>query len=153
LKRSAMRMTPRGGKIQPPDLPGLGNPKPAPPNCHGLVERRGGVPLWFVRRRQRVGYGYAQTRSDDLPAAPETVTLGPIGAREAADVAACVAAAARWASGRAAAVRVSVPGPHPSLGPLLAHGLQIHDLDLFCSTPGWRFVDVRCYLPSGGDLF
>jgi hypothetical protein len=100
-----------------------------------------------------VGYGYAQTHSDDLPAAPETVTLGPIGAREAADAAACVAAAVRWASGRAAAVRVSVPGPHPSLGPLLAHGLQIHDLDLFCSTPGLRFVDVRRYLPSGGDLF
>jgi hypothetical protein len=81
------------------------------------------------------------------------VTLGPIGARQAGDAAGCVAAAVHWASARAAVVRVCVPGPHPALGLLLAHGFRIHDVDIFCSTQAPRFTDVRRYLPSGGDLF
>lgn len=45
------------------------------------VRRRGGVPLWFARRGEVVGYGMAQTRSDDLLRYPDAVTLGPIGTR------------------------------------------------------------------------
>jgi hypothetical protein len=32
-----MRVTPRDGKFQPPYLPALGSPKPAPPDCYGLL--------------------------------------------------------------------------------------------------------------------
>jgi GNAT superfamily N-acetyltransferase len=117
------------------------------------VEQRGGVPLWFVRHGQRVGYGYVQTRSDDVLGGPETLTVGPIGVRSEADALPCVTAAGRWASDRATAIRVSVPGPHPALGPLLALGLRIHDIDTFCSTHAAPFTDVSRYLPSGGDLF
>jgi len=81
------------------------------------------------------------------------VTVGPVGTPEAADAAACVAAAVRWVGARGVAVRVSVPGPHPALGPLLVLGLRIHGTDIFCSTHAPSFADVRRYLPSGGDLF
>jgi hypothetical protein len=115
------------------------------------IAHRGGVPLWFVRNGKRVGYGYAQTLSDDLPSASETVTVGPVGTRGDAD--ACVLAAVRWASERAPTIRVALPAPHPALPPLLDLGLRIHDVDTFCSTREPTFIDARCYVPSGGDLF
>jgi GNAT superfamily N-acetyltransferase len=127
--------------------------RPRPQDHAYWVERRDGVPLWFVRHGQRVAYGYAQRNSDDLPDAPETLTIGPIGARTPADAVACVVAAVRWGAGQAPEVRISVPGPHPALALLLEFGLRIRDVDTFCSTHVPRFADVRRYLPPGGDLY
>ena len=117
------------------------------------VGKRGGVPFWFLRRGQKVGYGYAQTLSDDVVAAPDTLTLGPLGVADGADAAACVMTALHWVKRRAAQVRISVPAPHSALGPLLELGLHIHDVDTFCSSDEPDFVDVRRYIPSGSDLF
>lgn len=126
----------------------------ARPRDHAYwIQKRAAVALWFVRHGRRVGYGYSQMHSDDLPDAPQTATVGPIGAKTKADAAACVAAAVHWASDRAPAVRLTVPGPHPSLRLLLSAGLRIHDADTFCSTRAARFTDPRRYLPASGDLF
>src|SRR5205814_977799 len=74
------------------------------------VRDRGGIPLWLARRGEVIGYGYVQTRSDDLLQHPDALTLGPIGARTEADAAACVLAALGWAKGRAPEARIPTPG-------------------------------------------
>jgi len=100
-----------------------------------------------------VGYGVAQTRSDDLLRHPEAVTLGPIGARAREDAAACALAAVRWARERAAFTRIGITGPHPALEPLLIIGFRVAAVETFCSTADEPFVHVQRYIPSGGDLF
>lgn len=117
------------------------------------VERRGGTPLWFTRHGERVGYGYAQTHSDDLLQEPQTITFGPIGTRVATDAIACVAAALRWGRTCGTTARLGVPGLHPALAPLLQAGFRIAEAATFCSTTVESFLDVQRYLPSGGDLF
>jgi GNAT superfamily N-acetyltransferase len=117
------------------------------------VQRRGGLPLWFLHLGEVVGYGFAQTRSDDLLAHPDAITLGPIGARTPEQAEACAYAAVEWARGRAAVARIAVTGPHPALGPLLAAGFRIGEVETFCSTDSAQFVDVQRYVSSGGDLF
>jgi hypothetical protein len=99
------------------------------------------------------GYGYAQTRSDDLLAHPDAITLGPIGAHTADQAEACTYAAVDWARARAATARIAVTGPHPALGRLLAAGFRIGEVETFCSTDDAAFVDVKRYVSSGGDLF
>jgi ribosomal protein S18 acetylase RimI-like enzyme len=117
------------------------------------VERRGGIPLWFTRHGERVGYGYLQTYSDDLLQEPRTITFGPIGTRLATDALACVAAALRWGRTCGTTARLSVPGRHPALAPLLRAGFRIAETETFCSSTESAFLDVQRYLPSGGDLF
>jgi GNAT superfamily N-acetyltransferase len=117
------------------------------------VERRGGTPLWFVLHGERVGYGYAQTYSDDLLRDPDTITLGPIGTRAATHATACVGAAVSWASARGATARIAIPGLHPALSPLLNVGFKITEVETFCSTVDDCFADVGCYVSSGSDLF
>ena len=117
------------------------------------MHRRDGVPLWFARRGRIVGYGMAQTRSDDLLRYPHAVTLGPIGTRERKDAVVCVLAAVRWARERAAMARISLTGPHPAAAPLLAAGFRIVEVETFCLTADKPFFDVQRYISSGGDLF
>jgi hypothetical protein len=97
--------------------------------------------MWFELDNRRVGYGYAQTHSDDIVREPETVTLGPIGARQTFHAGECVAAAVRWARSRAEFVRIFVPAEHPSLTHLLNMGFRIVDSDTFCSTRPLVFTD------------
>jgi hypothetical protein len=117
------------------------------------VRRRGGVPLWFARRGQRVGYGVLQTHSDDLLRSPDAVTMGPIGTRVRDDAGACVQAAVRWAREHAKVARISVTGPHPALALLLGVGFRVTAVETFCSTADRPFIDPQCYISSGGDLF
>jgi hypothetical protein len=116
------------------------------------VARRGGIPLWFERGGERVGYGYAQTISDDLPWLPGTLTLGPVGAGTAEDTRACLFAALVWARGRAPLVRLAIPSPCPALAPLIEAGAQIAYADTFCLSEGPELADFRRYVPSGSDL-
>jgi GNAT superfamily N-acetyltransferase len=116
------------------------------------VQRRGGVPMWFVRGQRVVGYGLAQTRSDDVLRQPDTITLGPMGALARADSVACVLAAVAWARDNGAAARISLLGPHPALPVLLEVGFRIAGAETFCSSAP-PVVDAERYVPSGGDLF
>jgi GNAT superfamily N-acetyltransferase len=127
--------------------------RPRPEDHAYWVRRRGGVPLWFARRGQRVGYGVLQTHSDDLLRSPDAVTLGPIGARVRDDAVACVQAAVGWVREHAKVARISVTGPHPALAPLLRLGFRVTAVETFCSTADESFVDVHRYISSGGDLF
>src|ERR1700694_4773341 len=117
------------------------------------VRRRGGVPLWFLRHGEVVGYAYAQTCSDDLLAYPGAITLGPIGAHSPERAEACTYAAVDWARARAAVARIALTGPHPALGRLLGAGFRIGEVETFCSTDGAPFVNVQRYVSSGGDMF
>jgi GNAT superfamily N-acetyltransferase len=124
------------------------------PEDHSYWRRaRGGRPCWFVRDDRVVGYGLAQTRSDDLVSSPDAITVGPIGVRQPADAVACVLAAVGWVRGYGGTARISLTGPHPALAPLLAAGFRLVERETFCLSAEAPFFDARCYLPSGSDLF
>jgi GNAT superfamily N-acetyltransferase len=117
-----------------------------------LVAQHQAIPLWFARGGRRIGYGYAQLFSPELLWRPDTLRLGPIGAASEADALACVGAAVHWARTRAAAIEISVPGPHAALAALLEARFRISDADTFMSS-GPLFFDPGCYIPSGGTFF
>jgi GNAT superfamily N-acetyltransferase len=117
------------------------------------VEQAGAVPLWFRRGATPIGYGYAQLRTPEDLWGPDTLTLGPIGARTAEDALGCAAAAVGWAGSRATTLRITVPGPHPALAPLLDAGFQITYVETFVSSAAEPFMDAACYIPASSTLF
>lgn len=117
-----------------------------------LVAQHQAIPLWFMRGSRRIGYGYAQLFSPELLWQTDTLRLGPIGATNARDALACVCAAVNWATPRAQAINISVPGPHAALAVLLEARFQISYVETFLSS-GRPFFDAGCYIPSGGTFF
>jgi GNAT superfamily N-acetyltransferase len=115
--------------------------------------RRGGRPLWFAQHGRILGYGLAQTVSDDLLGSTDAITLGPIGARRSGDAVACTLAAVNWGRERGTTLRVSVTGPHPAMPSLLTAGFRIVEVGTFCLRAEQPFVDVERYISSGSDLF
>jgi hypothetical protein len=109
------------------------------------------TPLWFRRRGVTIGYGYVRLVAE-TPLSPQTWVVGPVGVSAPEHASACVLAASRWAQQRGQTVHIDVPGPHPSLAPLLESGFQIVYVDTFHSTAITPFFDARCYIPSGPDL-
>lgn len=99
-----------------------------------LVRDRGAVPLWLVRRRERVGFAYVQTRDDEGFWHADAATVGPLGVDAAGDAAAGAVAACVWARKRAKVVQISVPGRFPGLAPLLAAGFRIVDVETVFAT-------------------
>lgn len=121
-----------------------------PPLVVRRANRGYALPLWFARRGQLIGYGFAQTRSDDVFRHPDTVTLGPpIRARTSGDAVACVRAAVQWVREHSAVARMSVTGPHPPLAALLAARFRIVEAGTFCSAADKPFVDPQRYISSG----
>lgn len=121
----------------------------ARPQDHAFwVERDEGVPLWFLRGGERVGYGYVHRRSPGFVWAPEAIALGVLGARSEDDALACVGAAIEWARPQAATLRLTIPGPHPAFAPLLAAHWAIVSVDTFSSSERLPFADPRRYLAS-----
>ncbi|HJZ47713.1 MAG TPA: GNAT family N-acetyltransferase [Roseiflexaceae bacterium] len=118
-----------------------------------LVAQHQAIPLWFGRDGETIGYGYAQRFSPELLWRPDTMRLGPIGARNEQDALACVGAALGWARSRAPAIQISVPGPHAALAALLEARLLIDDVETFLSSSDRPFFDAGCYIPSGGTFF
>jgi ribosomal protein S18 acetylase RimI-like enzyme len=118
-----------------------------------LVAQRQAIPLWFTRGRRRIGYGYAQLFSPALLWRPDTLRIGPIGARNEQDALACVSATVEWARPRAQAINISVPGSHAALATLLEARFQISYVETFLSSSDQPFFDARCYIPSGGTFF
>ena len=125
--------------------------RPRPQDHAFWVREQRGVPLWFRRGREVVGYGYARPAIRTVWT-PEKVVIGPIGSRSADDAVACVLAAAAWAWRQGPVLDVAVPGPHPALPPLLEAGFRIIYVETFCAS-GEPAVDPRWYVGSGGDLF
>jgi GNAT superfamily N-acetyltransferase len=117
-----------------------------------LVAQRQAIPLWFRRSRQPIGYGFAQLFNPAMLRRPDTLRLGPIGARNEQDALACICAAVEWARPRAPAINISVPGPHIALAALLEVRFQITYVETFLSS-GAPFFDPACYIPSGGTFF
>ncbi len=113
------------------------------------LEQRRAVPLWFRRRGQVVGYGFAHRRSPDSLWSPDALTLGPLGALTADDAAACVLAAVRWARREADVLRLALPGPHPALPLLLEGGFQITYVETFLSSSARSLFEPRRYVTSG----
>ncbi|HUZ01486.1 MAG TPA: GNAT family N-acetyltransferase [Thermomicrobiaceae bacterium] len=111
-----------------------------------------GAPLMFEWHGHVIGYGYVSGHSPGALWHPETVTLGPIGARTPTDALGCVGAAVRWAGRAAVRLSIPVPGSHPALGPLLDAGFQITYVETFCSSAREAIFDPRCYVPSGEFL-
>ncbi len=126
--------------------------RPRPEEYAYWVREQRAVSLWFRRRGDTVGYGYARLGAGTLYY-PQACTLGPIGARTPEDAVVCVAAAAGWASRRAEVLRIDLPGPHPALAPLLAAGFRIVYVETFLSTAPAPFFDARRYVASGSSLF
>ncbi len=123
------------------------------PQDHAFwADRQRGVPLWFRRGGETVGYGYVRFGMSTVWT-PEKTVVGPVGSRSADDAAACVFAAVAWARPHGSIVDVAVPGPHPSLAPLLEAGFRIIYVETFCASDSSVAVDPWRYLGSGGDLF
>ncbi|NGQ95879.1 GNAT family N-acetyltransferase [Brevibacillus sp. SYP-B805] len=113
-----------------------------------LTDQLDAVPLLFYRNNEPVGYAYVQFRSPGSLLFPEALTLGPIGARKAADAFHCACAAVAWAKHRGTMLRIPVPGPHPCLQPLLQAGFRITYVETFLSTAQDQLPDPTCYIPT-----
>jgi ribosomal protein S18 acetylase RimI-like enzyme len=111
-----------------------------------------GVALWCLRGGERVGYAVAQRRTDASVYHPEMWTIGPVGVADEADAADCATAVCAWAvASGAPLLRVSVPGPHPALKPLLEAGARINYVEMYCAARDDLF-DPRRYISSGDML-
>jgi len=113
------------------------------------VHVEGGVPLWFGRGGEVLGYGYVRPGVRSLWH-PNLTVVGPVGARKEADAVACVSAAVRWASARSQTICIDVPGPHPSLAPLLEARFRITYVETFLADG--PLFDPRLYVGSGDWL-
>lgn len=116
------------------------------------VTEQQGVPLWFRRNGEAIGYGYARLGAGTLWF-PEACVLGPIGARSPEETADCVLAAVKWARQRAKVLRIDVPGPHPCLASLLEARFRITYVETHLSSATTPFFDPRCSIASGSDLW
>lgn len=108
-------------------------------------------PFWFRRHQQTIGYGYIRLGAGTLWH-PHISALGPIGVSAPEDATACTLTLVKRALEQTNELRIEVPGPHPCLPVLLELGFHIVYVDTFVSTTATPFFDVRCYVPSGGDL-
>lgn len=115
------------------------------------VREEAGVPLWFRRHDETVGYGFVRLATPSYGYG-RSIAVGPLGVREPATAVPGVLAALAWARERGPIVELSVPGPHPALAPLLEAGARIGYIETFCASGDEDFVDARRYLASGGAL-
>jgi GNAT superfamily N-acetyltransferase len=115
------------------------------------IEQQHSIPLWFRRRGVIVGYAYVRLVEESW-LSPQRWVVGPVGVSTPEHAAPCVLAATAWAQRRAERVRIDMPGPHPSLAPLLERGFQIIYVETFHVTAPTPIFDARCYIPSGSDL-
>jgi GNAT superfamily N-acetyltransferase len=126
--------------------------RPRPKELEFWVRDEKAVPLWFRRRSQIAGYGYVRFGAGAL-SHPQACKIGPMGADTPEDATACVLAVIYWATQRSAEIHIDVAGPHPCLATLLERGFHIHSFDTFVCSASSLFLDARCYIASGGDLF
>ncbi len=109
------------------------------------------VPLWFLRKRKTIGYGYVRLNTGNIWY-PEVCTIGPLGVNASENTTDCVLAAINWAGKRANVVRIDVPGFYSCLPTLLTCGFRIMYVELFVSSAPISFFDAQRYISSGSDL-
>ncbi len=126
--------------------------RPRPQDLEFWVRDEKGVPLWFRRRGKIAGYGYmrfgATSHANTL-----VCKIGPIGVDPSEDANAIALAAIHWAAQRSTEIHIDVPGPHPCLANLLERGFHIKSFDTFVCSASSLFLDARCYIAGGGDMF
>lgn len=123
------------------------------PQDHAFwVREEQGIPLWFRRSGETVGYGYIRPGAGTLWY-PEACLLGPIGARTPEDATSCILAAVELAQQRASVLCIDVAAPHPCLVPLLEARFQITYVETHHSSAQAPFFDPRRYIASGSNLF
>lgn len=126
--------------------------RPRPQDLEFWVRDEKGVPLWFRRRGKLVGYGYVRFGAT-AHFNPHACKIGPLGADTPEDASACVLAAVHWALQQSADMLIDVPGPNPCLAKLLERGFHIKSFDTFVCSASSLFLDARCYIAAGGDMF
>ncbi|MGZ3629236.1 MAG: GNAT family N-acetyltransferase [Ktedonobacteraceae bacterium] len=126
--------------------------RPRPQDLEFWVREEKAIPLWFRMRGQIVGYGYVRFEAK-AHSNPDACKIGPMGADTREDAMACVLAAIHWATQRSAEIYIDVPGPHPCLTMLLERGFHIKSFDTFVCSSSSLFLDARCYVAGGGDMF
>lgn len=126
--------------------------RPRPQDLEFWVLEEKAIPLWFRRGGKIVGYGYVRFGAE-VYSNPHACKIGPMGAETPDDAVACVLAAIHWAIQRSAEIHIDVPGPHLCLTTLLERGFHIKSFDTFVCSAGTLFLDARCYIASGGDMF
>ncbi|HEX9038373.1 MAG TPA: GNAT family N-acetyltransferase [Ktedonobacterales bacterium] len=114
-----------------------------------MVATRAAKAYWLERRGEPIGYAVVQRRSEESLWRPDAWTLGPIGAFDPNDAAACVSALVRDAARSAPALRVAIPGPHAALPALLNAGFTITYIETFLASEGGQPFDAERYLGSG----
>lgn len=117
------------------------------------IEKTKATPVWFRRRGEVIGCGFAQRRNLETLSYPDAISLGPVGVRDAADVVACVSAAVNWAKAQAEVVRITLSELHPSTKRLVKAGFAVVDTETFMCSGTNLPVDPRRYAPSGSCLF
>lgn len=119
------------------------------------VNEQQGIPLWFERKEQALGYGYVRPGMGSTSSIwyPQSCAIGPLGVKQPEDAEDCVLAAVKWAKQRAEVLSIDLPGPHPALAPLLECGFHIIYNETYLSSTDNQVFDARCYIASGSDLF
>ncbi|MBV9259196.1 MAG: GNAT family N-acetyltransferase [Ktedonobacteraceae bacterium] len=115
------------------------------------VKEQQAVPLWFLRNKTTIGYGYVRLNVETLWY-PQVCKVGPIGVNSPEHATDCVLAAINWACKQAEVVSIDVPGPHTCLATLLDSGFRIIYVELFVSNETRPFFDAERYIPSGSSL-
>lgn len=126
-----------------------------PEDLEYLIAKRGGAPYWFKRGGEMIGYCFLQVMregADELDDA-ETVRIGPVGVRDAADMTDCIRAAVAGALGFGSKVNVLAPGPGDAFRALLDAGFQVSFSDTFMSARRPPFVDALRYIPGSGGMY
>ncbi len=126
--------------------------RPRPQDLEFWVRDEQGVPLWFRRKGQIVGYGYARFGAG-VYLDSRMCKIGPMGADMPEDATACILAMIHWAAQQSAEIHIDVPGPHPCLAMLLERGFRIKSFDTVVCSATSLFLDARCYIAGGGDMF
>ncbi len=123
------------------------------PHEHAFwTQEQRAIPLWFRSGVETLGYGYVRLGAGTFWS-PEACVLGPLGVRSSTAATTCVLAMADWARQHAKTLRIDVPGPHPSLAPLLEAGFRIAYVETHLSSAPTPFYDSLCSIASGSDLF
>lgn len=126
--------------------------RPRPQDLEFWAREELGVPLWFRSQGKIVGYGYVRFGAGTYPNAHKC-KIGPMGADTPEDATACVLAVINWAAQQSTEIHIDVPGPHPCLAMLLERGFHIKSFDTFVCSASSLFLDARCYIAGGGDMF
>ena len=126
--------------------------RPRPQDLEFWVRDEKAVPLWFRRQGKIAGYGYVRFNAGAHSNA-HACKIGPMGAETPEDATACVLAAIHWAMQRSEEIHIDVPGPHFCLTTLLERGFYIKSFDTFVCSASSLFLDARCYIAGGGDMF